>query len=484
MSSPVLVWFRNDLRLADNPALAAAVATGRPVLPVYLFDEESPGLRSLGGASRWWLHHALSRLGEDLAARGAPLLILRGAVAQVLPALMREVGATEIHWSRRYDAAGIAVDAALKSGFEAAGITAKSHNAALLVEPWHVTTKVGEPMKVFTPFWRAARARGAVPLPSPAPARIDGAALEGLRGLAPSDLDLLPTAPDWSGGMREMWTPGEAGALARLDAFLHEGLAGYTELRNRPDMTHTSGLSPHLRFGEISPRTVWHAAEHALRSGVSAASDRDLEVLQSELGWREFSHHLLFHNPDLARTNFNRRFDAFPWREDPAALCAWQRGRTGYPMVDAGMRQLWTTGWMHNRVRMIVGSFLVKHLLIDWRAGEDWFWDTLLDADPAANSASWQWVAGTGADAAPYFRIFNPVLQGEKFDPEGDYVRRWVPELGRLPATLIHKPWTASPERLAAFGLKLGRDYPHPIVDHTVARERALAAFQTLKGAP
>ncbi len=483
MASPVLVRLRFDLRLADNPALSAAVATGRPVLPFFCLDEESPGVRPLGGASRWWLHHSLARLAEDLEGRGASLLLLRGRDADVVPELIRRSGASEIHWNRRYDAAGVAVDRALKTALEAAGATVKSHNGALLYEPWEVTTKAGDPMKVFTPFWRAARAVRPVPSPSPAPDRITGFSTTGLGGVALADLALPPTKPDWAGGLREAWTPGEAGGKARLARFLAGGFAGYAELRNRPDLEHTSGLSPHLRFGELSPRMVWHAAEQAMRTGASGAGERDLEILQSELGWREFGYHLLFHNPDLAGTNFNRRFDAFPWRSDPAALKAWEAGKTGYPIVDAGMRQLWTTGWMHNRVRMIVASFLVKHLLVDWRAGEEWFWDTLVDADPASNPASWQWVAGSGADAAPYFRIFNPVIQGEKFDPEGDYVRHWVPELGRLPAKLIHKPWTASSERLAQFGLKLGGAYPRPIVEHEDARDRALAAFQTLKGA-
>ncbi len=483
MDRPVLVRLRFDFRLADNPALSAAVATGRPVLPFYCLDEESPGLRRLGGASRWWLHHSLARLAEDFERCGARLLLLRGRDADVVPDLIRRTGATEIHWNRRYDASGISVDRALKAHLEETGVTVKSHNGSLLYEPWEVTTKAGDPMKVFTPFWRAARAVRPVPMPLPAPSRIAGFALDGLDGLGLADLDLLPTTPDWAGGLREAWTPGETGARARLTKFLESGLAGYAELRNRPDLDNTSGLSPHLRFGEVSPRTVWHAAEQSVRAGAGRASDRDLEILQAELGWREFGYHLLFHNPDLAVANYNRRFDAFPWRCDEPALRAWERGRTGYPIVDAGMRQLWTTGWMHNRVRMIVASFLVKHLLLDWRAGEEWFWDTLTDADPASNPASWQWVAGSGADAAPYFRIFNPVIQGEKFDPEGDYVRRWVPELARLPAKLIHKPWTASPERLAQFGLKLGGAYPRPIVEHEGARDRALAAFQSLKGA-
>ncbi len=328
---------------------------------------------------------------------------------------------------------------------------------------------------------RRARDRRAGP-PLPAPARIAAAPLPpGFHFLPIGDLGLEPTRPDWAGGLREEWTPGEDGARARLSAFLDGGLKGYAIDRNRPDRPASSKLSPHLRFGEISIRQCWRAARVAFDAGETGASDTDLDTFLKELGWREFSYHLLFHNPTLARTNYNVKFDAFRWRDDEAALEAWRRARTGYPMVDAGMRQLWTTGWMHNRVRMIVASFLVKHLLIDWRAGEEWFWDTLVDADPANNAASWQWVAGTGADAAPYFRIFNPFGQGEKFDPDAVYIRRWVPELAKLPNDVIHRPWAAPPALLAAAGVKLGETYPLPMVDHDAARARALAALQGMK---
>jgi deoxyribodipyrimidine photo-lyase len=293
------------------------------------------------------------------------------------------------------------------------------------------------------------------------------------------DFGLEPTAPDWAGGFRETWTPGEAGAASRVADFLDHGLAGYATLRDRPDLDHVSRLSPHLRFGEITPAQIWHAAHTAAASG--RATSLDVEKFLTEVGWREFAYNLLHHRPDLATANIQSRFDAFPWQRDDALLKAWQRGRTGYPIVDAGMRQLWHTGWMHNRVRMITASFLVKHLLQDWRAGETWFWDTLVDADPASNPASWQWVAGCGADAAPYFRIFNPVLQGEKFDPNGDYVRHWVPELAKLPNDVLHKPWTAPKGVLAMAGVTLGDSYPAPLVDHAKARARALAAFQSIK---
>jgi deoxyribodipyrimidine photo-lyase len=482
MPSSSIVWFRDDLRLADNPALTEAAASGGPVIAVYVHDVESEGMRAPGGASLWWLHHSLTALGDSLRAHGVPLLIFREPAREAVLRCVTETGATAVHWNRRYGAAEIAVDTAVKGDLKAAGIDASSHNASLLYEPWKVRSKVGDPFKVFSPFWRAAMATGEPPPPRPAPSSIKGAELPAVSGAVRlEDLDLLPTKPDWAGGFRETWRPGEAGAAEALDLFLEEGLHLYAGNRDRPDMPATSSLSPRLRFGEIGPRQVWHAAAHALHDGRIRATEKDLAKFHTELGWREFSYHLLFHNPDLARTNFQRRFDAFPWRDDRKSLRLWQRGLTGVPIVDAGMRQLWRTGWMHNRVRMIVASFLVKDLLIDWRAGEEFFWDTLVDADPANNAASWQWVAGSGADAAPYFRVFNPITQGEKFDPDGIYVRRWVPELAGLPNAVVHRPWEASPAVLAEAGVRLGETYPGPMVDHGRARDRALAALASLK---
>jgi deoxyribodipyrimidine photo-lyase len=478
-AGPALVWFRNDLRLADNPALIAAAETGRPLIALYVHDVQSPGLRGDGAAAHWWLGRSLAALKADLARHGVPLVIRTGAAGEVIPAFVAETGAGAVMWNRRYDAAGIAVDTAVKARLKGEGIGAESHNGALLYEPWTVKGKTGAYLKVFTPFWKAARATGEPAAPCPIPA-LHGAA-PAPAGLDLTDLATEPTRPDWAGGLRDAWTPGEAGARARLDAFLESTLDGYGENRNRPDFTSTSRLSPHLRFGEVSLNTVWHAAILAVRSGRSRASESDLDKFHFELGWREFAYHLLYHFPRLASDNFQPRFDGFPWRDDASQLRAWQKGLTGFPIVDAGMRELWKTGWMHNRVRMIVGSFLVKHLLIDWRAGESWFWDTLVDADPANNTASWQWVAGTGADAAPYFRVFNPVIQGEKFDSEGTYVRTFVPELARLPAAWIHKPWDAPREVLARAGVTLGLTYPHPLVDHAKARDAALEAFASLK---
>jgi deoxyribodipyrimidine photo-lyase len=480
-SNPVIVWFREDLRLADNPALHAARQTRQPLICLYIFDDRSHGLRPLGGASRWWLHGALKTLDESLRKHGGALHILRGPAQPLIEDLVVTSHANAVFWNRRYDAAGRHIDTAIKSALKERGIAAESFNANLLVEPWTIASKTGTPFKVFTPFWRALRASGEPDAPLAAPRTLMFHDLpKSIETLALADLRLEPRKPDWAGGLHVAWTPGEAGAQAALKHFLKSGLPNYATQRDRPDKPATSRLSPFLHFGHISPRQVWHAAQAAIMSGTSEAGLADLEKFFSELGWREFSYHLLFHHPDLATKNFQERFDALDWHHDAKALGAWRRGLTGYPIVDAGMRELWTTGWMHNRVRMVAASFLIKHLLIDWREGEEWFWDTLVDADPANNAASWQWVAGSGADAAPYFRIFNPVLQGEKFDPDAAYVRRWVPELTKLPTKVIHKPWTATQEQLAAAGVELGKTYPRPIIDHDSARKRALAAFEAL----
>jgi len=436
------------------------------VIPVYILDDSLPW--SPGGASRWWLAGSLESLGRDLARLGAPLVLRRGKAAEALDRLIAESGISRVVWNRVYEPGAVARDTQIKARLKARGIAIESFNAACLVEPW----EFGKSYQVFTPFWRALQGRGDPPPPQPPPRRLVSA------GTAASDdlaaWRLRPIAPDWAQGLHAAWGPGESGAAARLDAFVDRAVAYKTD-RDRPGREGTSRLSPHLHFGEIGPRQVWHA----IRARVPGA-----EAFLRELAWRDFSIHLLHHFPQLPEQPLRAAFAAFPWRVDRGQLEAWRHGRTGYPIVDAGMRQLWQSGWMHNRVRMVVASFLVKHLLLPWREGEAWFWDTLVDADLANNAASWQWVAGCGADAAPYFRIFNPTLQGEKFDPEGDYVRRWVPELARLPNAVLHKPWIASPETLAAAGLRLGHDYPAPIVDHGAARSRALSAFQSLKAAP
>ncbi|SKA22387.1 deoxyribodipyrimidine photo-lyase [Enhydrobacter aerosaccus] len=460
-----LVWFRNDLRLADNPALMAALGAGEPIVPVYVLDEETEGKRSRGAASRWWLHHSLAALDSSLWQLGSRLILHRGSAEQAIGAIASACGASTVYWNRVYDQGTLGSDHRLKRRLQDRGITVGDFRGDLLFEPWEVKTGSGGPFKVFTPFWKACQALPPPSDPLPAPRTLPSPA----SWPASDRLDnwrLLPAAPDWSGGLKATWSPGEATAIRRLAAFLEEALAHYQQCRDKPACNSTSRLSPHLAFGEISPRQIWHAVRCR---GASPASDKFL----AELGWREFSYHLLFHFSDLTERNFRAQFDAFPWLEGGSALEAWRRGHTGYPIVDAGMRQLWETGWMHNRVRMITASFLTKHLLVDWRQGERWFWDTLVDADPANNAASWQWVAGCGADAAPYFRIFNPILQAEKFDPNGEYVRRWVPELANLPAETIHRPWMA---RLRP-SLEI---YPPPIVEHSAARTRALQAFRSL----
>ena len=480
-NAPTLLWFRNDLRISDNPALLAAAARGAPVLGLYILDTAGDR-RPMGAASRWWLQHSLTRLGESLAALGSRLVVLEGDPETLLPATVAALGAKAVVWNRRYGAAERRLDGALKETLRGRGVSVESFNASLLREPWEVRSQAGAPMKVFTPFWKAARAQGpfAAPLaaPGPMPALGDLPPLPGQIDLA--DVFHLNAPVDWTLEMATTWQPGEAGAQARLAAFLSGGLRGYAEDRNRPDRTSTSFLSPHLAFGEIGPRQIIQTSTFAVESGESPAGTDDLTKFFSEVGWREFAYHLLYDNPDLAKTNIQRKFDAFPWQGDAAHLKAWQRGQTGYPIVDAGMRQLWQTGWMHNRVRMVVASFLIKHLLIDWRVGEDWFWDTLVDADPANNPASWQWVAGSGADAAPYYRIFNPMLQGVKFDPDGTYVRQFVPELESMPSAHIHAPWQAPPHILRQARVDLGRTYPRPIVDHDAARARALAAYKDM----
>ncbi|MGL5115283.1 MAG: cryptochrome/photolyase family protein [Beijerinckiaceae bacterium] len=410
-------------------------------------------------------------------------MLRQGSAEETILSLTSSLGAAAVFWNRRYGDAERGVDSRIKDLLKQAGVAAHSCSSHLLNEPWEVTGKTGAPLKVFTPYWRAARGRGTPAAPLPAPTHLRSVPPEVLAkagGVSLASLDLLPTRPDWSTEMATLWTPGEAGARTALDAFLAGAIDGYGENRNRPDFTSTSRLSPHLRFGEIGPRQIWHATRHAADAGKLRGSDYDVEKFLTEVGWREFSYHLLYHFPKLGEANFQSRFDAFPWATDATALKAWQRGMTGYPIVDAGMRELWRTGWMHNRVRMVTASFLVKHLLQDWRQGEAWFWDTLLDADPANNAASWQWVAGSGADAAPYFRIFAPVLQGEKFDPKGEYVRRYVPEIAQLPNAFLHKPWDAPPAVLAKAGVTLGLTYPHPVVKHERARERALAAFKSI----
>jgi deoxyribodipyrimidine photo-lyase len=451
-----IVWFRQDLRLADNPALAAAAALG-PVIAVYIHAPAEDGRFPPGGAAQWWLHHSLAALNNSL--EGA-LVLRQGASLAELRAILAETGAARVFWNRRYEPAAIARDTEIKNTLRAAGLDAQSFNANLLFEPWTVTNKSKKPFQVFTPFYRHCLTLETPAEPTGAP-RLKTASAQ---SVALEELKLLPKL-DWADAFGEHWQPGEAGAQKQLARMLDGHVEPYVEERDTPSHTGTSRLSPHLHFGEIGPRQVW--------SAVRARYPKTGEMFLRQMVWREFAHHLLFHFPHTPTEPLRPEFANFPWRtKDAKMLHAWQQGRTGYPIVDAGMRELWRTGWMHNRVRMIVASFLVKHLRFHWEEGAFWFWDTLLDADLANNTLGWQWSAGCGADAAPYFRIFNPVLQGEKFDPEGVYVRRWVPELSDVPNKFIHQPWNAPAPP---------RNYPAPLVDHATAREAALAAFAKLR---
>ncbi|TXH04453.1 MAG: deoxyribodipyrimidine photo-lyase [Nevskiaceae bacterium] len=474
--STVLLWLRRDLRLTDHPALLAACERHQRVVPVYIHapDEEAPW--APGGAARWWLHHSLKALSESLAAAGSPLVIRAGDSLDTLRALADETGARAVYWSRLYEPAAIARDRRVKDALRRDGLEVESFNSALLCEPWTVKTGSGDPYRVFTPFWRNAVTRLAETRPQPAPTRIAGPA-QAPQSLPLNALGLLPKIA-WDDGLYAYCRPGEAAALERLDRFCEERIARYSAQRDVPGVAATSGLSPYLHFGEISPRQIVARAQAQAAAGGEAGLLAGSEHFIREVGWREFGHHLLFHFPQTPdQPLYADKYGRFPWRA-PADyaddLRAWQRGRTGIPIVDAGMRQLWATGWMHNRVRMIVASLLTKNLLIPWQEGARWFWDTLVDASLANNTLGWQWSAGCGADAAPYYRIFNPVLQSAKFDPQGVYLRQWLPELAALPDDALHAPWE-KPALLAGTG------YPLPIIDLAASRDRALAAYDAIK---
>ena len=499
--APLLLWFRRDLRLADNPALDAALGSERPILPIFVWPSE--GEWAPGRAARWWLRRSLAALDGDLRSRGSRLVVLEGPAHSGFIRLARSTQATGIVWSGVHEPHAAVEAEAVREVFRAAGLAAEEVEGDLLFPLDRVHTRAGGPFRVFTPFWRACLALPDPGLPEgPRPRVIPGP------DAWPADADRAAWAAvaanepetEASDRMAAHWEPGEAGAQARLAAFLDEGLGGYGVERDRPDHDGTSRLSPHLSFGEISVRRVWHevvtrmramlaAGEYSLpasspvASAQVASAQESARVFLTELGWREFARHLLVHFPHTVTHPLRPEFAAFPWDDDPEALEGWRRGLTGYPIVDAGMRQLRATGWMHNRVRMVVASFLVKDLLLPWQVGSRVFWEGLVDADLASNTLGWQWAAGCGADAAPYFRVFNPVLQGRKFDPDGAYVRTWVPELAGLSARFIHEPWRASAEESEGAGVVLGKTYPRPLVDHAAARDRALAAFRGLKTA-
>jgi deoxyribodipyrimidine photo-lyase len=481
MSAIAIVWFRRDLRLADNPALAAALSACDRVVPVYIHapDEEQPW--QPGAASEAWLHRSLAALDASLRRLGSRLVVRRGPTLDALRALATEAGATHVHWNRLYEPALVARDRIVKSALREMNLSAESFDAALLNEPWAVTRDDGAPYRVFTPFWKACQRVGIDAPPAPEPERLPPLS-DGIGSLAIWALGLAPRV-GWDRGFWEGWQPGEAGARATLAQFLADAAARYDEDRNRPDLVGTSRLSAHLHFGEIGPRQIVAAVRRHTAEHTAAGLLENAESFVRELGWREFGHHLLWHFPHTTDAPLDERFASFPWLADYGeVLERWQRGRTGIPIVDAGMRELWHTGWMHNRVRMIVASLLTKNLLIPWQEGARWFWDTLVDADLASNTLGWQWTAGCGADAAPYFRIFNPVLQGQRFDPNGAYVARWVPELSPVPARHIHAPWEAPARVLAAAGITRGRDYPEPIVDLQASRARALERFDEIRG--
>lgn len=470
-----IVWFRQDLRIKDHPALKAAADNGE-VIPVYILDDNTPDKADLGGASRWWLHHALNDLAESLENK---LIVKHGDAQSTLTDLAKQYSATHILWHRMYEPWARERDGEIKKHFKDSDVVAKSLNGSLLWEPWEVLKKDGTPYKVYTPYYRngcLSQADPRFPLDKPSITYVDN-----LPANAKDEIDQLNLLPDipWDANMRECWTISERAAGSKLQWFINNAITEYKDDRNIPSVRGTSQLSPYLHFGQISPNQIWYAIKEAFHGNTSGAG---VDTYLSEIGWREFSYYLLYHFDDIQNHNFNKKFDKFPWRTSANDLKAWQKGNTGIPIVDAGMRELYQTGYMHNRVRMIVGSFLVKNLLIDWREGERWFWDCLVDADTASNSAGWQWVAGSGADASPYFRVFNPILQGEKFDKEGEYVKKYCPELSDLPKKYIHKPWEANADILKHANINLGEEYPKPLVDLKDSRKRALDAFAKIKG--
>ena len=474
MQSPLIYWFRQDLRIKDNPTLTAAAQTGRPIICVYILDQNQNNHWPNGAATLWWLHHSLFRLSESLKALNIKLILRKGSVIEELDNIVQSTGAESLYFTRHYEPYNSDLESQINQHFSDQ-IEVKRFRGYLLYEPEAIRTGKDEPYKVFTPFYRCCLKTSTPGAPVRTPKNL----ISYKKRIASdrlNDWKLLPKAPNWAKGFNEYWVPGELGAHENLKDFITYSGNKYPVLRNRPDVTGTSRLSPHMHFGEISPRQIWTAIKNSPK-----ILEHNGEAYLRQLIWRDFAYHLLVHWPDFPEKPFRKEFNKFPWKTDTKSLQVWQQGNTGYPIIDAGMRELWKTGWMHNRVRMIVASFLIKDLLIPWQQGEEWFWDTVVDANLANNAASWQWVAGSGADASPYFRVFNPVLQGEKFDPIGDYVREWVPELKHIPKKYIHSPWLAPEDILIKAKITLGKNYPHPIIDHSFARDRALAAYKKLK---
>ena len=472
--SSVLVWFKKDLRLLDNPALFFACDCHKPVIPIYIYDETL----QVGSAQKWWLHHSLEALRKRLETLNLPLIIRQGDPLSILINLIQENSINEIYWNRCYEPLEIKRDSQIKRFLREKGITVKSFNASLLFDPLEIKNNQNNYFKVFGAFWKKCslsyvpRVPFSLPLPSVSKTPT-------IKSDSLFSLNLL-SKTSWAEGFSEIWEPGEEGALKKLDSFLENKLLTYKEQRDFPALESTSKLSPHLHFGKISPHLIWQQIHKKYGTSFFQTSNDSIELFLRELGWREFCTYILYHFPDLPSQNFIKKFDYFKWNKNENHLEAWQKGATGYPIIDARMRQLWKWGWMHNRIRMIVASFLTKNLLIDWRQGQRWFEDTLVDADLANNSAGWQWTAGTGIDAAPYFRIFNPITQGQKFDPQGDYIREWVPELSNIPLEYIHCPWKAPQETLRKANLTLGQKYPYPIVDYSLTRKKALELYHSL----
>ncbi|MEM9414839.1 MAG: deoxyribodipyrimidine photo-lyase [Planctomycetota bacterium] len=479
-----IVWLRQDLRLADHPALCFAARRGA-VVPVFIDSPEEEGAWPTGGARKWWLHQSLAALRDALEKKGSRLIFRQGPALETLLQIAQDADADTVVWHRRYEPAAIERDKQVKRGLADAGLDAKSFNGHLLFEPWELETKQGRPYQVFTPFHRAMQQLPEPDSPLDPPKKLEPPA-KWPRQTPLEDLGLMPEIK-WYQGMANTWTPGEQGGAEQLSGFVNDPVADYLETRDTPSEQGTSRLSPYLHHGEVSVRQAYHAARKRTTGNAGAALKHNAYGYLRQLAWRDFGYHLLYHFPQTPDQPLREKYADFPWidveyEDGHAAFAAWKKGKTGYPIVDAGMRELWHTGWMHNRVRMVVASFLVKHLLIDWREGAKWFWDTLVDADLANNTLGWQWAGGCGADAAPYFRIFNPMLQGEKFDCEGVYVRKWCPELKDVPAKYTHKPWEAPHLVLQQASVTLGEGYPEPIVDHKEARERALDALSEISG--
>jgi len=476
-----IIWFRKDLRLKDNPALQAALQAQSPIIPVYIYEPVG-GKWPIGSASKWWLHHSLKSLQKSLRDIGSDLLILNGDPEQALIKLCKQTNASHVFWNHCYEPRAIKCDINIKRALKKQQINNRSFNSSLLSEPWDSVKDNGTPYRVFTAFWKTMQRRGIYLYQHKSPSQLIPIPKHIKKKCKTSidDLKLLPQTR-WDTGFNQHWKPGEQGALEQLQRFLENPILDYPTHRDIPALSDTSCLSPHLHFGEISPWLIWQSTESCALSNMQPGSIKACDIFLRQLGWRDFAHHLLYHFPKTQSQPLDQRFKSFPWKNSSKTLRRWQQGQTGIPIVDAGMRELWHTGGMHNRVRMIVASLLTKNLLIPWQQGAKWFWDTLVDADLANNTMGWQWTAGCGADAAPYFRIFNPVRQGERFDPDGSYVRRWVPELKSMPSKLIHRPWEATPEQLALASVELGKDYPLPIVDLQQSRQRALSIWNDIK---